>query len=82
MGAAALLLFCACLAQAAPSSMTVSGTAETVDGDTLDVGSARVRLFGIDAPETAQECVMLGARNGPADAPLLGRSKNSRRVNR
>src|SRR5215212_291970 len=57
MGATMLLLFCAGVAQAAQASITVSGTAETVDGDTLDIGSARVRLFGIDAPETAQDCM-------------------------
>ena len=35
---------------------TVTGPADIVDGDTLDIGSTRVRLFGVDAPETAQEC--------------------------
>ena len=43
-------------AQSTPVNTTISGTAAVVDGDTLDVGSIRVRLFGIDAPETAQEC--------------------------
>jgi hypothetical protein len=27
-----------------------------VDGDTLDVDGTRVRLFGVDAPETSQPC--------------------------
>jgi hypothetical protein len=27
-----------------------------VDGDTLDFSGTRVRLFGIDAPETKQSC--------------------------
>src|SRR4051794_919543 len=33
------------------SATEVSGPARAVDGDTLDIGSTRVRLFGIDAPE-------------------------------
>ncbi|MES2846482.1 MAG: thermonuclease family protein [Pseudomonadota bacterium] len=38
----------------------LSGTARAIDGDTLDVGSARVRLFGIDAPERDQRCDRAG----------------------
>ncbi len=34
----------------------VSGTATVSDGDTLRIGSVKVRLFGIDAPELAQVC--------------------------
>jgi endonuclease YncB( thermonuclease family) len=34
----------------------IEGPARVVDGDTLDVGQTRVRLEGIDAPETAQTC--------------------------
>jgi endonuclease YncB( thermonuclease family) len=33
-----------------------AGRARVVDGDTLDVGSQRVRLYGIDAPEMGQSC--------------------------
>ncbi len=35
----------------------VTGPAQVVDGDTLDVGGVRVRLFGIDAPEHDQTCL-------------------------
>ena len=35
---------------------TVSGRARVIDGDTLEVGGARIRLHGIDAPESAQRC--------------------------
>ncbi len=34
----------------------LSGSARVVDGDTLDVAGKRVRLEGIDAPESAQSC--------------------------
>lgn len=31
-------------------------TARIIDGDTLDLAGKRVRLFGLDAPETKQSC--------------------------
>jgi endonuclease YncB( thermonuclease family) len=34
----------------------VSGKARVVDGDTIEVGGVRIRLFGIDAPELHQSC--------------------------
>lgn len=34
----------------------IAGRAEMVDGDTLNVGGQRIRLFGIDAPERSQAC--------------------------
>jgi endonuclease YncB( thermonuclease family) len=34
----------------------VAGIAQVVDGDTIIIGATRVRLEGIDAPETAQTC--------------------------
>jgi endonuclease YncB( thermonuclease family) len=33
-----------------------NGRASVIDGDTIHVGSHRVRLFGIDSPELAQMC--------------------------
>ena len=35
----------------------VTGRVKIIDGDTFDVGMTRVRIFGIDAPETDQLCV-------------------------
>ena len=44
-------------AQAEPSErLVVQGPARAVDGDTLDVEGTRIRLHGIDAPETRQSC--------------------------
>ena len=34
----------------------VSGQAHVVDGDTIDVEGTRVRLGGIDSPESGQFC--------------------------
>lgn len=41
-----------------PHTLTpfLSGRADVVDGDTIDVSGTRVRLFGIDAPEKSQVC--------------------------
>ncbi len=36
--------------------MIVTGRATIVDGDTLDIGGKRIRLHGIDAPESEQTC--------------------------
>ncbi len=38
----------------------LSGSARIIDGDTLEVGGTRVRLYGIDAPESAQRCLFEG----------------------
>ena len=41
---------------------TLSGKARVVDGDTLAIAGERVRLRGIDAPETRQTCSRDGRR--------------------
>jgi endonuclease YncB( thermonuclease family) len=33
------------------------GVASVIDGDTIEIHGRRIRLFGIDAPESAQLCV-------------------------
>ena len=33
-----------------------TGPARVIDGDTIDVAGARIRLWGIDAPESRQTC--------------------------
>ena len=35
----------------------ISGFARVVDGDTIDIGDARIRIEGIDAPEAGQRCL-------------------------
>ena len=57
----------------------IVGVASVIDGDTLEIHGTRVRLHGIDAPESAQTC-NLGARAQPCGrtaafylADLIGR---------
>ncbi|WP_240608283.1 thermonuclease family protein [Pararhodobacter oceanensis] len=38
------------------ASVQIVGTANIVDGDTIDIGPVRIRLHGIDTAETGQTC--------------------------
>ena len=40
----------------------LSGRARVIDGDTIEIGAVRVRLHGVDAPESAQSCLAGGER--------------------
>ena len=46
----------------AGGSGAFTGPARVIDGDTLDVGGVRIRLHGIDAPESKQSCLAGGKR--------------------
>jgi endonuclease YncB( thermonuclease family) len=46
----------------AQKSLIYEGVARVVDGDTLVLGETRIRLEGIDAPETTQACKDRNAR--------------------
>lgn len=50
------MLLIAAGAPAAAQAQVVSGSARVEDGDSLVVGTQRVRLLGIDAPELDQTC--------------------------
>jgi endonuclease YncB( thermonuclease family) len=54
VGAAASCVFGASISLAAEG---VSGVPRIVDGDTVEIGQAKIRLSGIDAPETDQICL-------------------------
>ena len=75
---------------------TISGPARVVDGDTLAVAGRRIRLSGIDAPESRQTCIRDGRRwacgqasthalrrligNGRVRCEALGRDRRGRAV--
>ena len=43
-----------------PARADVIGEARIIDGDTIQVSGERVRLLGIDAPESRQSCMLSG----------------------
>lgn len=51
------------LVAANPAAADISGKVRVIDGDTLDVGTTRIRLHGIDAPERGQPCTTLTGQN-------------------
>jgi len=54
------------------NAQIIYGNPVAVDGDTIDFGGGRVRLFGIDAPERAQTCQRAsGAWDCGAEATVL-----------
>jgi endonuclease YncB( thermonuclease family) len=79
LGAVALCISAATSVSAAP----ISGQADVVDGDTLSIRgqSARIRLYGVDAPEGQQTCedgtgkrYLCGSRAADALSALIGRN--------
>jgi endonuclease YncB( thermonuclease family) len=51
------IAFVACLACSLARAADLTGVPRIVDGDTLAIGATKVRLEGIDAPETDQVCL-------------------------
>lgn len=51
------LTLCLLLLPLSISAQTITGVASVIDGDTLEIRSTRIRLHGIDAPESGQRCI-------------------------
>jgi endonuclease YncB( thermonuclease family) len=66
------ILLCALLAFPAAAEV-VQGRARAIDGDTLAIGALRVRLYGIDAPETGQRCKTAEGKPWPCGAAATKR---------
>ena len=63
-----LLLAAALLAHRAEAEAPIVGTASIIDGDTIEVHGTRIRLHGIDAPESSQNAIGQTAPTGAADS--------------
>lgn len=58
-----ILVSALALTAAVPATaQSFTGPAIAIDGDTLDMSGARIRLFGIDAPEGVQTCNRKGVK--------------------
>lgn len=50
----------------------IAGSARVVDGDTIEIGTLRIRLEGIDAPEISQQCERDGGAPWPCGQKAAG----------
>lgn len=55
-----MVIFAAVLVAGPAAASSLSGVAAVIDGDTLEIHGERIRLHGIDAPESGQHCRYAG----------------------
>jgi endonuclease YncB( thermonuclease family) len=72
--AAALIAASAGAGDAPRGATTLAGAARVVDGDTLEIAGDRIRIFGVDAPESGQGCA------GPSGEPYRCGEAAARRM--
>jgi len=53
---ATIALLGLCLAPSLANAQDLVGRASVIDGDTIEIHGQRIRLYGIDAPESRQLC--------------------------
>lgn len=58
------LLFLMILGTPSALAVEIVGTATVTDGDTLKIRGVKIRLWGIDAPESSQICTRRGSKYG------------------
>ena len=51
-----IILFLSIITSASSFEKIIIGKANVTDGDTIKINDKKIRLFGIDAPETKQFC--------------------------
>ncbi len=56
----ALILLSVGSALAEMTRAEMTGPAKAIEGDVIEISGERLRLFGIDAPEPEQSCILLG----------------------
>lgn len=56
----ALIVLCMLIGPGQGHAAEITGEARVIDGDTIDIGPVRIRLHGIDAPESDQTCARAG----------------------
>lgn len=56
------LTLCLLLLPLSVSAETITGVASVTDGDSLEIRGTRIRLHGIDAPESSQRCIRPSGR--------------------
>ena len=66
-----ILLATALALPVAPAMADITGRPRIIDGDTIQISSQRIRLFGIDAPEGGQYCTKTASPGDAVSNPPL-----------